>query len=112
MTTMEQQSNDGDGNGINDGNRFVSSSAGKLKELMINRHVRVSGLNNKKVKVEGNKEEKETNSYLHSNGLNDKNPKVEEKGEKVVRKKRENSLVRDSGLINKIIEMAAEWSKS
>ena len=35
-----------------------------------------------------------------------------EKGEKVERKKRENSLVRDSGLNNKIIGMAAEKDES
>ena len=37
---------------------------------------------------------------------------IVEKGEKVVRKEKENILVRDSGLNNKIIEMAAERDKS
>ena len=35
-----------------------------------------------------------------------------EKGEKIERKKKENSLVRDSGLNNKTIEMAAKWNES
>ena len=107
--TMEQQSNDGIGNGTIDGERFVDSSIGKMKELKTNRHVHVNGLNDKNVKIgEGIKIGIEENSFVRSNGLNDKNPKTAEKGGKVVRKEKENSLVRDSGLNNKFTEMAAE----
>ena len=39
-TTMEKQSNDGDGKGINDGDRFINSSVGKKESFMSNSHVR------------------------------------------------------------------------
>ena len=111
--TMEQQSNDNDGAGIYDGIRLVNSSVGKMEELQTSRHVRVDGLNDKKLKVEeGVKIGRKENSFVRSNGLNDKNLKIAEKGEKVVRKEKENSLVRDNGLNNKIIEMATEWNES
>ena len=85
---VEQQSNDGDGAGINDGDRFINSSVGNEKGIMQNSHVRDNGLNDKKVKVEeGNKVEKEENSYVRSNGLNYKIMEIVEKGEKVERLK-------------------------
>ena len=59
-TILEQQFNDGDGNGngVNDGDRFTNLSVGnKGGSLLSNSHVRDNRLNDKKVKVEeGNKE--------------------------------------------------------
>lgn len=96
---VEEQFNDGIGNGINEGDRFINSRLGKREELSITSCVRGIGLNDESVKVEGKesidlatnscvrniglnykivndeKEEKaklETNSYAHSSGLNSK----------------------------------------
>ena len=108
-TTMEKQSNDGNGNEIIDGNRFTNLNVGKKEGIMTNRHLRVNGLNDKKLKVAW-KEKK--NSPLQDNGLNDKNLNVVKKREKVVRKETENSLLRDNGLNHKHNNMAVEWSGS
>ena len=67
--TMKQQSNNGYGEGINDGIRFGNSSEGMKESFMINRHLHANGLNDKKVKVKG---KEMTNRPLQVNGLNNK----------------------------------------
>ena len=86
MVITKQQSNDGDGNGIIDGDRFTNLSVGnKEGNLMQNRHLHADGLNDKNLKVGGKVRESEMeNRHLHANGLNDKNLNAMEKGEKVV----------------------------
>ena len=135
--TMEQQSNDGNGNGTIEGERFVDSSVGKMEELQSNRHLHANGLNNKNSKVGGKVKETETenrhlhanglndknlkvggkvkemeNRHLHAKGLNDKNTKIVEKGEKEIMEERENRHLRVNGLNNKIIETVSEWKES
>ena len=134
-TTMKPQSNNGYGEGINDGIRFGNSSEGYLETLLINRHFHANGLNDKKVKAKGVETENrplqvnglndkalivggkvvivETeNRQLHANGLNDKSTNAMEERGKVERKEKENSPLQDTGLNNKYIEMAAKWNGS
>ena len=134
---LKQQSNDGNGNGTIEGERFVDSSVGKMEELQSNRHLHANGLNNKNSKVGGKVKETETenrhlhanglndknlkvggkvkemeNRHLHAKGLNDKNTKIVEKGEKEIMEERENRHLRVNGLNNKIIETVSEWKES
>ena len=103
MIMKEQQSNDGDEAWSNDGNRLINSSVGnKEGELMQNRHLRVNGLNDKKLKVVSKEKE---NSSLQDNGLNVKNSNIVEKGEKVVRNEMENRHLRVNGLNDKILNV-------
>ena len=101
-TTMKTQSNNGYGEGTNDGIRFGNSSEGLKESFMTNRHFHANGLNDKKAKVEG---KEMTNRPLQVNGLNNKNSNV-------VAKEKENSPLQGTGLNNKYIEMAAEWNGS
>ena len=98
-TTMKPQSNNGYGEGINDGIRFGSSIEGMKKELMTNRHFHANGLNDKKVKVKGKEME---NRPLQVNGLNDKTMIV---GGKVVIKEMESRHLHANGLNDKKVKV-------
>ena len=52
-TTMKPQSNNGYGEGINDGLKVGNSIEGMKEILMTNRQLHANGLNDKKVKVKG-----------------------------------------------------------